>query len=170
MGLRRVSPTVVSCAVPVETALARLREVGYFPVAEGVPARPSPRGTAAARAQRTPEPRTVHPSPGRLDEGVLASRLLATPSTAVPEPTTWPLRELRALAPQLPLGQLALLSSALEQGGRVAITYRAASGAVTQRVIRDPELIGAVVEAWCELREDERVFSVSGMLSVAPAP
>jgi predicted DNA-binding transcriptional regulator YafY len=37
-------------------------------------------------------------------------------------------------------------------------------------VIRDPELVGSVVDAWCELRQDERVFSVSGMLSVAPAP
>ncbi|NYJ05365.1 hypothetical protein GGQ55_001643 [Geodermatophilus daqingensis] len=170
LGLTLLAPTVLACTVPLDVALARLREVGYFPVAEGVPAPPSPRGTAAARGQRTPAPRTVRPSPERADEGVLASRLLATPSIAVPEPTTWPLRELRALAPDLPLGQLALLSTALEVGGRVAITYRAASGAVTHRVISDPELIGAVVEAWCELRQDERVFSVSGMLSIAPAP
>jgi hypothetical protein len=83
LGLTLIAPTVLGCSTTLDVALARLREVGYFPVAEGVPARPSPRGTAAARVQRTPEPRTVHPAPGRLDEGVLASRLLAAPSTGV---------------------------------------------------------------------------------------
>jgi predicted DNA-binding transcriptional regulator YafY len=72
------------------------------------------------------------------------------------------------MAPQLPLGQLGLLSDALQKGGRVAITYRAASGAVTQRVIRDPELVGSLIEAWCELRQDERMFTPSRLLSVAP--
>lgn len=86
------------------------------------------------------------------------------------KPTPSFLRELRALAPHLPIGQLGMLSRALDRGGRVAITYRSASGAVTQRVIRDPELVGSVVEAWCELRQDERVFTVSRLISVATAP
>jgi predicted DNA-binding transcriptional regulator YafY len=61
------------------------------------------------------------------------------------------------------------LAAAVEDGGRVRITYCAASGAVTRRVIRDPELDGGMLYAWCELRQDERVFAVSRILSVAPA-
>jgi predicted DNA-binding transcriptional regulator YafY len=52
----------------------------------------------------------------------------------------------------------------------VSIVYRAASGAVTDRVIRAPEVLGHVPEAWCELHGDERVFSPSGVLRVLPAP
>ena len=170
LGLALLAPTVLACDVPVDVALTRLREVGYFPVAEGVPARPSKARGIGPRVRRAPSPSRPRPPDEPVDVGELASRLLAAGPSTAPEPTPWFLRELRALAPHLALGQLALLADALDEGGRIAITYRSASGAVTERVIQDPELLGAVVHAWCELRQDERVFTVTRMLSVAPAP
>lgn len=38
LGLQLVAPTVLACAVSLDAALTRLREVGYFPIAEGVTA------------------------------------------------------------------------------------------------------------------------------------
>jgi hypothetical protein len=168
LGLTLVAPTVLGCAAPVDVALARLREVGYFPVAEGGQRRAAQTRGPAAPSRPSPPPHRAPSAPP--DPGHLANRLLAAPRSTAPAQTPWLLRELRARAPQLPLGQLALLSTALEKGGRVAVTYRAASGAVTERVIRDPELVGSLIEAWCELRDDERMFTVSRLLSVAPAP
>jgi predicted DNA-binding transcriptional regulator YafY len=50
----------------------------------------------------------------------------------------------------------------------VRIEYVAASGATARRVIDDPDLDGRMLHAWCELRQDERVFSVARIVSVTP--
>jgi hypothetical protein len=192
LGLSLVAPTVLACSVPLDVALSRLRDAGYFPVADEVPGQgPEPRRTGP-RQERTPARSRARPARqvrdggalyagglavggldvGGLDVGDLAKRLLAAaPSagpSAVPPQTPGGLGRLRALAPQLPLGQLALLSDVLDGGGRLAVTYLSASGALTHRVISDPELIGSTIHAWCELRQDDRVFTVSRLLSLAP--
>jgi len=51
----------------------------------------------------------------------------------------------------------------------VKITYRDAGGEVTQRVIEPLSIDGHVLEAWCHLRDDERVFALSRISSVVPA-
>ena len=37
------------------------------------------------------------------------------------------------------------------------------------RVIEVTELLGGAVEAWCRLREDERMFMIDRIQAVAPA-
>jgi predicted DNA-binding transcriptional regulator YafY len=51
----------------------------------------------------------------------------------------------------------------------VHIDYVDQNGGRTSRVISDISLMGGVIEAWCHLRQAERMFSLSGIESVSPA-
>lgn len=59
------------------------------------------------------------------------------------------------------------MREAVREGRRVAIAYRALNGDRTERAIRPRALVYyvevAVVEAWCELRDDVRHFRVDGI-------
>ncbi|MGK5114934.1 helicase-associated domain-containing protein [Geodermatophilus sp. CPCC 205506] len=176
LGLRQVGPTVLAASAAPDVTLAALRAAGYLPVADAEP----PRGTAEAAAAR----HAARDAARRIDDAVAPARprLTVVPPPvadvaralldgARTEPPADPLPPgLAGAAPHLTPGELALLAEAVGSGGRVSIVYRAASGAVTDRVIRAPEVLGHVLEAWCELRGDERVFSLSGVLRVLPAP
>jgi hypothetical protein len=174
LGLQHVSPTVVSCTVPLDEALARLRAVGYFPVAEpgaGVPTPPAKQRARKADPslvryrQRQPPARE---SPVLVDPRVVAARLIADGDLDLPAAS--PIAALLArAATELSAGEVDQLAHAVENGGRLRITYCAASGAITDRVICDPDLDQGMLYAWCELRQDERVFAIARILSVAPA-
>jgi hypothetical protein len=170
LGLRVVAPTVLACAVPLEQALARLRAVGYFPVAE-------PSEASAEEEPRPPAKRALRPAPVRRPEPpvspsvaphLIAERLLSAGEVGVPE-FTGVASVVARQAPGLGPDEIDRLAAAVEEGGRVRIEYRAASGSITRRVIQDPDLDEGMLYAWCELRQDERVFAVSRILSVAPA-
>lgn len=168
LGVRLVAPTVLSCGVPLDQALSRLREAGYFPVAEGgdaPPAAAAPRRAPAKRGNSVGRPKAA-PAPVPED---LARRLLADGDTGLPVLTSTVTGELARTARQLSTAELDRLAAAIEGGGRVRIEYQAAGGSVTRRVISDPELINGMVYAWCELRQDERTFSAERILSVSPA-
>jgi hypothetical protein len=179
LGLQRIAPTVLSCAVPLETALARLRELGYFPVPDQPGPRPEPRPgprpepRPAEAGERRPPLRTAEdraqqatpPEPGAVARGLLERR-----DTGLPAPSSEIAHELALSAAQLSAVEIDWLVAAVEDGGRVRIEYRSSAGALTRRVIDDPDLDGGLLYAWCELRQDERVFSPSRILSVAPVP
>lgn len=74
-----------------------------------------------------------------------------------------------ALTPRLSAGEQRLLSHAIDHGTPVLISYTNAQGNRSERVIEPIELYGRVVEAWCRLREEERVFALDRIESVAPA-
>jgi Helicase conserved C-terminal domain len=174
LGLHRIAPTVLGCAVPLEAALARLREVGYLPVPENgaapgvLPprARPVQEGRAGGGAAR---PVARRPAPEPVDTGGLAAELLQRGATADSAPESAVGRDLARAAAHLGPAELDRLTTAVEDGGRVLIDYVSGAGALTRRVICDPELDGDLLYAWCELRDDERVFAVSRILSVSPA-
>lgn len=69
----------------------------------------------------------------------------------------------------LPLDQRLLLARALNDGRPVEIDYRASSGRVTTRVVEELEDVDGRLEGYCHLRDDDRVFSPSGVLAVRPA-
>lgn len=183
LGLRLLAPTVAGCDVPLDAALARLREVGYFPApdAEGSPRRPDTgaarsaresAGSASPRLRRRPAPSG---RPPRRPEPVtpatpteLAEKLLAEGVTAAPRPRSGVSARLLALGGHLRVTEADDLARVIEGGGRVRIEYRSASGACTSRVIGDPQLVGSDIYAWCELRNGERAFTVSRILSVDP--
>jgi hypothetical protein len=171
LGLQLIAPTVLGCAVPLETALARLREVGYFPVPDQPLPRPQPRAAGpGGRADRRPPPRTnperarpTGPEPAAVARGLLARR-----DTGLPQPSSGIAHRLAVAAGQLSAAEIDWLAAAVEDGGRVVIEYRSGTGAVTRRVIDDLDLDDGLLHAWCELRQDDRVFSPSRILSVAP--
>jgi proteasome accessory factor C len=104
--------------------------------------------------------------PGSDDDGAL-SRALAKLETALGPASV-------EIALDLP-DALPLLRSAVEDGGRVAVTYYTGSAdRLTERTIRPRRLFTAdgrwYVDAFCELVGDNRRFRVDRIVEAAPAP
>ena len=78
--------------------------------------------------------------------------------------------ELADLAGHLAPGERRLLAHAIETEDAITIGYTNAQGDHTTRVIDSVELDGAHLIAWCHLRDDERMFSLRRIDTVAPAP
>jgi len=176
LRLHLLAPTVLASAKAPADTLAALRQAGYAPIGEDV--------TGAVVVERTPRRRAEEARPakravedagrGAGDPSKLAATLLATP---VPEPEpepapprdTDPQESIGYWAPQLTRFQVRLLAHALKHGSPVRIEYTNAQGTPSNRVIEPLDLDGHLLEAWCRLRDDERVFALDRIESVAPA-
>ena len=199
LGLTLLAPTVLASRRPVTETLAALRDAGYAPVGESPDGAPLiervPRRRAVARRRglSVPSPRRPRTAPQPADPAALATALLAGPrptsaraTAADAAPTGGPARAitgrsrtrhdpedteslLAALAPHLSAGERHLLSHAIDHGTPVLIRYTNAHGNRSERVIEPIEVYGRVVEAWCRLREEERMFALDRIESVAPA-
>ncbi|WP_409471062.1 helicase-associated domain-containing protein [Streptomyces sp. HC307] len=190
LGLRQLAPTVLVSRTPLEKTLAALRAAGYAPVAETadgtvrveqnrrpraagpVPPPRLPGGTAGRRnaSARTPQ------VPATVDLGALATRLRAAPpSTPQPEPGNGipfdsDTEEIVAgCARLLSLADVRQLAHAIDEGREVTIEYVAASGSRTVRTLSELELDAPYLYAWCHLRNDDRVFTLSRIHGVMPA-
>jgi predicted DNA-binding transcriptional regulator YafY len=73
-------------------------------------------------------------------------------------------------ATQLSAGEQRILSYAVTHGTPVEIHYTNAQGNASARVIEPLGVYGNHVEAWCRLRDDERMFALDRIDAVAPAP
>jgi hypothetical protein len=171
LGLRLLAPTVLVSEAPVARLLAALRAAGYFPVVDVATIDPLPsgvrnRGTGTHPPSRA-QIRQLYPDPPRADPHALAAELLrggrgkARPETATPTEQL-----LSQLAKSLSVPEIRQLAHAVDTKSRVRIEYNAATGGVTRRVIEQPELIGNSLYAWCELRADDRIFTVTRIQSV----
>jgi predicted DNA-binding transcriptional regulator YafY len=74
-----------------------------------------------------------------------------------------------ARAPQLDSRQRQLLADAIDEQLPVRIDYVDGDGRLSTRVIEEIELSGAVIEAWCRLRDDERMFLLDRIGAVSEA-
>lgn len=156
LGLVEVVSGVLTSDQAAPAVLAALRNAGHSPAAEGA-AQPVPVRRPATRAG------TARPVDDLL---TLARRLHST----TVEPS-------RAPAPgpgvgrfdHLPLDERLLLARALADGRPVELDYRAASGRVTTRVVEELVDLDGRLEGYCHLRDDDRVFSPSGVLAVRTA-
>jgi hypothetical protein len=174
LGLTVLAPTVLASAKPVAETLAALRSAGYSPVGEdatgGAAIERAPRRRASAphsRARPAPQQRRA------VDPAALAERLLKA-GPAQPEPLGEPLsmglaRAVRDHASHLSAHQRLLLMTAVHQGAPVQIRYTDSDGLSSTRVIEPLELDGPKLSAWCQLRDDERMFLLSRIESVSPA-
>ncbi|MBT2613442.1 helicase-associated domain-containing protein [Streptomyces sp. ISL-87] len=191
LGLRQLAPTVLVSRSPLDATLTALRAEGYAPVAETAdgtvriektrPPRaaapvPTPRraGTAADRRDAV---RHTARTPATVDPNVLADRLLTAPLTAPdPDPfgsgvpfATDTEEIVSGYAKRLSYTDVRQLAHAIDTGTPLAVEYVATSGNRTVRTLSRLELDPPYLEAWCHLREDERVFTLSRIHSVMPS-
>ncbi|MCX5233136.1 helicase-associated domain-containing protein [Streptomyces sp. NBC_00233] len=192
LGLRQVAPTVLISRSPLDTTLAALRAEGYAPVAETAEgtvriAKARPRRAAAP----VPAPRgskvrggriaVAHPAKkaAAVDPSTLATRLLAAPPAApAPEPldggvpfATDTEEIVTAWAKRLPYSDIRQLAHAIDAGQAITVEYVATSGSRTVRTLSHLALDPPYLEAWCHLRDSERVFTLSrihSVMSIAP--
>jgi hypothetical protein len=195
LRLRELAPTVLSSAASRADTLAALRSAGYAPVGEDASGEPLVERVARRRAVAPARQRTVRRAPARelADPAELAKALLEAPQPAQPSGTREAPEERQGNVTVVDFGRPAapgardtlavvqeratgldedeqrLLAHAIDTGGAVRIAYVDGDGHSTVRVIEEIELAGAVIEAWCRLREDERVFSLNRIEAVAPA-
>lgn len=163
LALVEVQPGILSSPKPVKDVLAALRSAGHAPVADG-----------AATAPR-PKPVTVHRGAPRPASGPsaadLAARLVRAPAGSPAPSSMLPLAEddLLARISHLTIAEQDLLGGALLSGERVEIDYTDTRGRFTTRVVSDLGEDGHLLVGWCELRDDERMFSPEGILAVRSA-
>ncbi|GAA4161225.1 helicase-associated domain-containing protein [Phytohabitans flavus] len=172
LGLTVLAPTVLASALPVAETLSALRAAGYAPSGEDadgvatVERAPRHRVPAPRRAERNRPPRTP------ADLAALAERLISShvdsDEAAVSRPTPMSVaRAVRDHATHLSTAQRLLLIGAVSQGTPIEISYTNGEGESTRRVIEPAELDGPKLTAWCQLREDERVFLLPRIESVS---
>ncbi|MFF5019813.1 helicase-associated domain-containing protein [Streptomyces sp. NPDC001165] len=186
LGLRQLAPTVLVSRSPLEKTLAALRAEGYAPVAESADGTvrierprshratapvPPPRSGAGARGARART--TTAPTSAELT--ALAARLAAAP-LAVPAPdphngvpfTTDTEEVIAGYAGRLSHTDVRQLAHAVDDGTAVTIEYVATTGKRTIRTLSDLDLDPPYLYAWCQLRDEERVFTLSRIHGVMP--
>lgn len=174
LGLSLLAPTVILGQADVDTTLSALRKAGYLPVREDDHGTLLVEGAAATPEEHTS--RRTSPSrvralpavPEPVDPRQAAARILAGDRAAT-GPTSRTEVLLNQLNGRLSAGQVRLLAHAIDHGGPVVIEYDAASGGRTLRTISDMQLLGGSLEAWCHLRQDDRMFSVSRIQAAHPS-
>ncbi|WP_244165205.1 helicase-associated domain-containing protein [Streptomyces silaceus] len=185
LGLRQLAQTVLVCRTPLDKTLAALRAAGYAPVAEKADGTVRVEKTRRRRASApapTPLPgprRRSVPTETPVDVGLsaLAARLRdASPTVPDPDPfgTGVPYgtdtEEIVAgYAKNLTYSDVRQLAHAVDAGTAITVEYVAASGNRTVRTLSELDLDPPHLYAWCHLREDERVFTLSRILGVMPA-
>lgn len=189
LRLRQLAPTVLVSRSPIDTTLAALRAEGYAPVAETAegtvrmektrPQRaaalvPTPRGSSARDSGRIAVAAPRAKAPAAVDPNTLANRLLTAPPTT-PEPAPFDggvpfatdTEEIVAgWAKRLPYSDIRQLAHAIDAGQAITVEYVATSGSRTVRTLSRLALDPPYLEAWCHLREAERVFTLSRIHSV----
>ncbi|MFD3615970.1 helicase-associated domain-containing protein [Streptomyces sp. NPDC058676] len=193
LGLRQLAPTVLVSRSPLDTTLAALRAEGYAPVAETTegtvrierarPLRaaasvPAPRGTNGKNGGRIAATSAAK-APAAVRPTTLAAQLLAAPPTT-PDPAPFDggvpfatdTEEIVAgSAKRLPYSDVRQLAHAIDTGQAITIEYLATSGNRTVRTLSRLMLDPPCLEAWCHLRDAERVFTLSrihGVMSPVP--
>ncbi|MER6359313.1 WYL domain-containing protein [Kitasatospora sp. NPDC001527] len=124
---------------------------------------------------RRPEARRP-PQGAPTDLTALATRLLAAPSEALEpdpgdgRPCASDTEEVIARAARnLTFTDVRQLAHAVDTGQPITVEYVAATGNETVRTLSRLELDTPHLRAWCHLRDDERVFTLSRIHGVMPA-
>ncbi|MEV6208681.1 helicase C-terminal domain-containing protein [Kitasatospora sp. NPDC051914] len=190
LGLRQLAPTVLVSRTPADKTLAALRAAGYAPVAEKPDGSvrieraqshraanpvPSPRLPGGRSRTRRTDARTADAGTA-VDLHALAARLrnapqdLAEPDPEDGRPYASDTEEIIAgYARNLSFTDVRQLAHAVDEGQPITIEYVATSGSTTVRVLSRLELDAPYLHAWCHLRDDERMFTVSRIHGVMPA-
>jgi hypothetical protein len=188
LGLRELAPTVLGRAQPMNETLRALRDAGYAPAGHDAAGTPLIERTPRRRAEPSPTRGPARPHAAkksgtfRASSGYgpeeLAERLYGIPPEISPEISPEPpapaganktADRLAGLATQLSSTERRLLAHGIDTGDAVRIDYVNADGNASSRVIENAELDEPFLNAWCRLRDDQRVFHIGRITAVAPA-
>lgn len=163
LGLRRIAPTVLISTVSVDVLLPRLRELGAAPVVE------APDGTVRVarrdllRARRPRASRARGAAAARAQAGVMAvvTAIRSGDRATASRPAS------PAIA-TTPSSALAAIREAIETRETVVIGYVDNHGASSDRVVDPLRLEGGQLMAHDHRSDDERLFAVHRITTVAP--
>ncbi|WP_203929333.1 helicase C-terminal domain-containing protein [Virgisporangium ochraceum] len=172
LGLAALTPTVLASTRPPAETLAALRGAGYAPVAEDATGEVLVDVPAQRRAERPVTVRRVRrrtPSVRPADAAALAKKLIAaSESTADSTPDRTDEADRTWLAGSPVTTDLDLLDDAIAKELPVHIDYVSKDGRRSSRMINPVEITGGkILLAWCHLRNEERAFALSRILSVS---
>lgn len=168
LRLVQLAPTVVASPKPLTEVTDVLRGAGFAPAAEDVAGNPIVQAREDGRAVAAPRA-PAETARSRLAPEELVARLRQGGTRAGPARLGTTARILEQMAGLLTADEIRLLADAVDTGRAVAIGYVDNNGKRTHRTISDLVLADRWIEAWCHLREDDRMFTVSHIDSVAPA-
>jgi hypothetical protein len=165
LKLRRLAPSVVTSARPVDEVLEVLRSLGYAPAAESaggalliaaaVPRRTPLRQRPPRRTDHVLEQEQARLAVTALRAGDVAARAARrTPATPASRTST--------------ADTLAFLQDAARERRQVWIGYVDAQGRATSRVVEPRSVEGGFVAAFDYLRGEDRTFAVHRITGVAP--
>ncbi|QPP08198.1 DNA-binding protein [Streptomyces bathyalis] len=179
LQLRLLAPTVLASPLPPDQLLAKLREMGYAPAAEGAEGDVL---IARADAHRTPPrtaPEPVPDGPPVPDGALLTAAVRAIragdhaatskhktpkPSGRVPKP---PASGAAALPRTTSADTIAMMRSAAQSGDAVWIGYVNADGAASQRVIAPVRVEGGFVTAYDHTADEVRTYPLHRITGAA---
>jgi hypothetical protein len=160
LGLVRLAPTVLACATPLEETLAALRVAGYAPVGR--------EASGAATVERVTRRRAEGHGSGGEPAAVDLMALAAKVRKGRPRRRALP-PGLAEATPRLGQEERQLIGRALAEHAPVWIEYVNREGSRTKRVVEPTALDLPFLAAWCQLRDDERVFHLGRIQAVWPA-
>jgi hypothetical protein len=160
LGLRRIAPTVLVSTTPLEVLLPRLRELGVSPLVEAIDGtvhvsrpdrqRARPRVARRTTADARQEARLAQIVTAiRAGDRVVDARVTHSPALT-------------------PIGSLAALREAAENGRTVLISYVDNHGTATERLVDPVRVDGGVLTARDHRADDLRTFAVHRIRSVNP--
>jgi hypothetical protein len=162
LGLRRIAPTVLVSATPIDILLPRLRELGAAPVVEAADGSVH---VARPDHQRARSPRS------RRSEGQVAARAaaqLAAVVTAVRAGDKLAASRPAAAAALNPSSSLAALRQAAESGQSVTIRYVDNHGTSSERIVDPLSVEGGWLSARDHRSGERRTFAVHRITAVSP--
>ncbi len=181
LQLTALAPGVLTSARPARETLDALRAAGYAPVGEDASGQPVIERVSRRRAARPaypPAPRrpTRVADPVETDPAELAKALLTAKPVEPPAPLVRVVKRVSDTAKvvdrhagHLDDDERRLLAHAIDTGTAVRIHYTDGEGRQSVRVIEPIELSGNALEAWCQLRADDRNFALDRIDAVGPA-
>lgn len=161
----QLAPNVLASPKPLTEVTEALRDAGLAPATEDASGNPILENRQDARAATKPQS-ARNAARTALTPQELVTRLRERTASGYPQNAT--ARTIQGMNGTLTDDEIEVLADAIDTGRAVSISYVDRNGTLTRRTISDLELDDRWIEAWCHLRNDDRVFTVSQINSVAP--
>lgn len=163
LGLRRIAPTVLVAATPLDVLLPRLRELGAAPVVEAADGTVHVARPDLLRARTPREHRGRHARSAR--DAAHVSHAVTAIRAGDRAESTRPATPPEALSPS---GSMAALREAVEARATVLIGYVDNQGTTSERLVDPIRVEGGSLTAHDHRSDDVRTFAVHRITTVRP--